>query len=281
MRHDIVINNGTIVEPKTELQTVANIGIKDGKISIISREKMEGEEVIDARGKIVCPGFIDIHSHLNFPLFPAWMSAKQGITTVLSGNCGITRQVPIKDYLDAIEKQGYPINFATLIGHSWILREMVGLKDPYDAATPEQTAEMVKIAEQALEDGAFGVSLGLEYSPGANTDEYMPLVELAAKYGKLVPIHIRTDALDFAVGLREAIAMMEKTGARVHISHLAYQFGVHPEVTEMALVMISNAVKRVCPCFAIQVYMKLLQPLYSRLFLIKVGMNVMAASLRI
>lgn len=249
MRHDIVINNGTIVEPKTELQTVANIGIKDGKISIISREKMEGEEVIDARGKIVCPGFIDIHSHLNFPLFPAWMSAKQGITTVLSGNCGITRQVPIKDYLDAIEKQGYPINFATLIGHSWILREMVGLKDPYDAATPEQTAEMVKIAEQALEDGAFGVSLGLEYSPGANTDEYMPLVELAAKYGKLVPIHIRTDALDFAVGLREAIAMMEKTGARVHISHLAYQFGVHPEVTEMALVMISNAVKKGLPLF--------------------------------
>lgn len=247
MMYDIVIQNGTIVEPKTELQTVANIGIKDGKIAVVTREKIQGKEVIEAKDKIVCPGFVDIHSHLNFPLYPAWLSAKQGITTCLSGNCGITPQLPVKDYLDAIEKQGYPINFATLVGHSWKLREMVGLNDPYDTATPEQTKKMVELAEQALEDGAFGISLGLEYSPGANTDEYMPLVELAAKYDKLVPIHIRTDALDFAVGLREAIAMMEKTGARVHISHLAYQFGVHPEVTEMALCMISNAVKKGMP----------------------------------
>lgn len=245
--YDIVILNGTIVEPKTGLQTVGNIAVKDGKVEKITREKIEGKQVIDATDKIVCPGFVDIHSHLNFPLYPAWMSAKQGITTALSGNCGITPVMPIKDYLDKMEAQGYPINWGTLVGHSWKLREMVGLEDPYDTATPEQTEEMVKIAKQALEEGAFGVSLGLEYSPGATPEEYLPLCELAAKYDKLVPIHIRTDALDFAVGLREAIAIMEKTGARVHISHLAYQFGVHPEVTEMALCMIKNAVDKGMP----------------------------------
>ena len=247
MRYDIVIEKGTIIDPKTKLQTVGNIGIKDGKIAVVSRENLQGEEKIDAAGKIVCPGFVDIHSHLNYPLYPAWLSAKQGITTCLSGNCGLTPKLPIKEYLDEIEQQGYPINFATLVGHSWKLREMVGLTDPHDTASPRQVAEMVELAEQALEEGAFGISFGLEYSPGATEEEYLPLAALAAKYDKLVPIHIRTDALDFAKGLREAIAMMEETGARVHISHLAYQFGVHPGVTEMALCMIRNAVEKGLP----------------------------------
>lgn len=145
--YDIVIEGGTIVEPSTAFQTVGNIGIKDGKIAIITREPLEGAEHILAKGKIVCPGFIDIHSHLHYPLYPAWMSAKQGITTALSGNCGITPKIPVKDFLDEIEAQGYPINFATLIGHSWSLREKVGLKTPYETATAEQAAEMARIAE--------------------------------------------------------------------------------------------------------------------------------------
>jgi N-acyl-D-amino-acid deacylase len=202
---------------------------------------------MDARERIVCPGFIDIHSHLNYSLYPAWLSARQGITTCLSGNCGITSKLPIKEYLHDIEKQGYPINFATLAGHSWKMREMVGLTDPYETANEDQISKMTQLAEEALQDGAFGISLGLEYAPGASVDEYMPLVELVAKCDKLVSIHIRTDALDFAHGLSEAIAMSEKTGAKVQMSHLAYQFGVHPEVTEMALCMISNAIAKGMP----------------------------------
>jgi len=245
--YDIVIRGGTIIEPKTELQTVANIGISNGKIAIITREEISGKEQINAAGKIVCPGFVDIHSHLNYSLYAAWLSVKQGITTCLSGNCGLTPKLPVKEYLDDLEAMGYPLNLATLVGHSWALREKVGLEDPYDTASQEQTAKMVSFAEQALQEGAFGVSLGLEYAPGANEAEILPLVALAAKYDKLVSIHIRTDALDFAKGLREAISLMEKTGVRMQISHLAYQFGVHPEVTEMALIMIGNAVKKGLP----------------------------------
>ncbi|MBR0599276.1 amidohydrolase family protein [Sinanaerobacter chloroacetimidivorans] len=247
MLYDIVVNNGTIIEPKREVQTVGNIGIKDGKIAVVCREKLQGKEMIDARNKIVCPGFIDIHSHLNFPLYPVWLSAKQGITTCLSGNCGMTPEMPIKAYLESMEEKGYPINFATLVGHSWTLREMAGIRDPHAAASPSQIEEMTKIAERALEEGAFGISLGLEYAPGAAPEEYMPLAELASKFDKLVAIHIRTDALDFARGLKEAISISEQTGARVQISHLAYQFGVHPEVTQMALCMIDNAAKKNLP----------------------------------
>ncbi len=247
MIYDIVIKNGTIIEPRTEQQTRGNIGIKDGIIAKISREPMEGKEIIDATGNIVCPGFIDIHSHLNADLYSVWLSVSQGITTCLSGNCGMSPNMPIGSFLDSLEETGYPINYATLVGHSWTLRDMVGIQDPNATATPEQASQMVTIAAQALEEGAFGVSLGLEYAPGATVEEYMPLVELAAKYDKLVPIHIRTDALDFAVGIREAIAMSEQTGARVQISHLAYQLGVHPEVTQMALVMIENAINKGLP----------------------------------
>jgi len=119
MQYDIVINNGTIIEPRSEVQTVGNIGIKNGTIAAVSREKMEGREVIDAGNKIVCPGFVDIHSHLSLPLYPVWLSAKQGITTCLSGNCGMTPMMPVSEYLDTMEQTGYPINFATLAGHSW------------------------------------------------------------------------------------------------------------------------------------------------------------------
>jgi N-acyl-D-amino-acid deacylase len=244
---DIVIKNGTIIEPKTRQQTIGNIGIRDGIIDSVSREDIEGKEVIDATDKIVCPGFIDIHSHLSFPLYSAWLSAKQGITTCLSGNCGTTPMLPVKKYLDDMEEKGYPINFATLAGHSWTFREKVGITDPHAAATAFQISQMMGMAEQALEEGAFGISLGLEYSPGAAPEEYMPLAKIAARYGKLVAIHIRTDALNFAYGLREAIAISESTGARMQISHLAYQFGVHPEVTQMALCMIENAVNKGLP----------------------------------
>jgi N-acyl-D-amino-acid deacylase len=245
--YDIAILNGTIVEPRSQQTTRGNIGIKDGVIAAVTREKISATEVIDATDRIVSPGFVDIHSHLNYPLAPAWMSVQQGITTVLSGNCGLNVETPIKDFLDGIEKQGYPLNFATLIGHSWRLRELAGLTDPYDTADEAQVKKMAALAEEGLQQGAFGVSLGLEYSPGANEAEYLPLVQLAAIYDKLVPIHIRTDALDFAIGLNEAIQMMKKTGARVHISHLAYQFGVHPEVTEMAMIMIRNTIAQGWP----------------------------------
>jgi N-acyl-D-amino-acid deacylase len=129
--YELVINHGTLIDPKTEVQTVGNIGISKGRIAIITREEITGAETIDAKDLIVSPGFVDIHSHLNYPLYPAWCSVRQGITTCLSGNCGISPHMPIAKYLDLMEFNGYPLNFATLVGHSWTLRELVGITDSY------------------------------------------------------------------------------------------------------------------------------------------------------
>ena len=245
--YDIVINGGTIFDPKTRIETIGNIGISEGVIKDISREKMEGKKIIDAKKKVVCPGFIDIHSHINFPIEPAWMSVRQGITTCLSGNCGLTPHLPISEYLDKIESQGYPLNFAMLVGHSWKLREMVGLSDIKQAADKDQMKQMVKLAEQALKDGAFGISFGIEYAPGTSDDECLSLVELAAKYDKLVTVHTRAGALDFAEGLYQVISWIEKTGVRVQVSHLIYMFGLHPHTMDMALSMINDAYERGLP----------------------------------
>ncbi len=239
--YDLVIENGILMDPKTEMRTIGNIGIQNGQIKVINREKLQGHQTVDASDKIVCPGFIDIHSHLHFPLHSTWCSVRQGITTVLSGNCGVSNHMPIGGFLDALEQNGYPINFATLVGHSWKLRELVGLTDPYQAADSTQIKQMVKFAQQALEEGAFGISLGLEYAPGSSREEILALAKLTARYGKLMPVHTRTDALNFAVGLREVIEIMEQTGVRMHISHLAYQYALHPEVASMAISMIDSA----------------------------------------
>ncbi|MEL7655004.1 MAG: amidohydrolase family protein [Bacillota bacterium] len=239
--YDLVIENGILMDPKTELQTIGNIGIQKGQIKVISRERLRGKQVIDASGKIVCPGFIDIHSHLHYPLHGVWCAARQGITTVLSGNCGISNHMPMGKFLDTMEKNGYPINYATLVGHSWKLREMAGLSNPCQAADSRQIKKMVKLAEKALDEGAFGISLGLEYAPGASREEVLALARLTAKFGKLMPVHTRTDALNFAAGLREVIEIMEETGVKIHISHLAYQYALYPEVASMALSMVDSA----------------------------------------
>ena len=149
--------------------------------------------------------------------------------------------MPIGKFLETMEQKGYPVNFATLVGHSWKLREMAGLSNPYQPADSRQIKEMIKFAEEALDEGAFGVSLGLEYSPGAGREEILALARLTARFGKLMPIHTRTDALNFAVGLREVIEIMEETGVKMHISHLAYQYALYPEVAAMALSMIDSA----------------------------------------
>ncbi|MDO4552572.1 MAG: amidohydrolase family protein [Bacillota bacterium] len=248
-KYDVVISGGTLIDPKSRRRTVGSVGIRNGKIAAVNRTEMEGTEVFDASGLVVCPGFVDIHSHLHKPLHGVWCALRQGITTVLSGNCGILNYMPLGKFLDELEREGYPLNFGTLVGHSWKLREMAGLTDPYRAADSSQRAEMLRLAEEALEEGAFGISLGLEYAPGADRQELLPLVKLAAKYDKLVPVHARTDALDFAPGLREIIELMEETGARLHISHLAYQYSLYPDVGAMALSMIDAARARGLPLF--------------------------------
>lgn len=224
MEYDYVIKNGTIIDPKNKRSTVAHIGISGEKISTITREDIYGNHDIDASGKIVCPGIIDIHTHVEGNKDCAEVMNAMGVTTVYNGNCGMSPE-NLKEFLDVQEKQGFLINQIEQVGHT-TLRESTGLTDRYKAADKEQIEKMKILAEEAFKMGVNGLSFGLEYVPGSSKEEVLELSKVAARYGKLISIHTRSDCYGGLSTLREAIDIARKTGAAVNISHLTYQFGM-------------------------------------------------------
>lgn len=222
MKYDVVIKNGTIIDPKRKKSTVANLGMLNGKISAITREDIEGNTELDVRGKIVCPGIVDIHSHVEGDLDCAKLLAAMGVTTVYNGNCGMSS----KDTKEFYDKYGnFLINQIQQIGHT-TLREQVGVVDRYKPSNDEEIEKIKIILEEAFNFGVSGLSFGLEYVPGSSLKEVLELAKVAAKYGKLVSIHTRSDCYGGLSTLREAIDITKKTGASVNISHLTYQFGM-------------------------------------------------------
>ena len=225
MVYDLVIQNGRLMDPGRNLDTRGNVAVSDGKIKRITRETIHGRTTIDARGSVVCPGFIDIHAHVDGNLYPAQCMVRQGVTTTVGGNCGLS-PLEIGRFLDSVEVNELPLNSATFIGHSFSMREAAGATDRYQPATQEQIEAMKDMLHQGLEEGAVGLSLGLEYSPGASLDEVLELARVCAVYGKPVAIHTRYDAWRGVEGFAEAVRICEETGAPVQISHVVYMVGM-------------------------------------------------------
>lgn len=237
MKYDVVIKNGTIIDPKRRKSTIANLGILNNKISSITREEIEGVVEIEVKDKIVCPGIIDIHAHVEGNLDCGKVMAAMGVTTVYNGNCGMSPENLKTFYKD---NEYFLINQIEQIGHT-NLRELVGVYDRYKSSGDEEIEKMKIILKEAFEDGASGLSFGLEYVPGSSKREVLELAKVAAKYGKLVSIHTRGDSYGGLSTLREAIDITRKTGAAVNISHLTYQFGMG--MATEALNMIEDALK--------------------------------------
>ncbi|OPJ65685.1 amidohydrolase family protein [Clostridium chromiireducens] len=222
MEYDVVVKNGTIIDPKRKKSTVANIGILNGKISSITREEIKGNVELDVRGKIVCPGIIDIHAHVEGNLDCAKVLAAMGVTTVYNGNCGMSPE-NINEFYKKYDS--FLINQIEQIGHT-TLREQAGVTDRYKSSSDEEIKKMKFILEEAFDLGVSGLSFGLEYVPGSSSKEVLELAKVAAKYGKLVSIHTRSDCYGGLSALKEAIDISRKTGAAVNISHFTYQFGM-------------------------------------------------------
>ena len=222
MKYDVVIKNGTLIDPKRKKSTIANIGILSGKISAITREDIEGDTELDVIGKIVCPGIIDIHAHVEGNLDCAKVMAAMGVTTVYNGNCGMSPE-NMKEFYE--KYNNFLINQVEQIGHI-ALREQVGVIDRYKSSNDEEIEKMKIILKDNFHLGVSGLSFGLEYVPGSSSKEVLELAKVAAKYGKLVSIHTRSDCYGGLSTLREAINITRKTGAAVNISHLTYQFGM-------------------------------------------------------
>ncbi len=216
---DIVISNGRVIDPETNLdQEKVNLGIKDGRIIRLSTYPLSGKRNIDAAGLVVAPGFIDPLSY-NPNSIGVWYKLADGVTTNLALHGGtINPTVYFNHY-----KEKAPLNYGVAF---FVAEHRVSLGiDRYQPATREQVGKMVKKAEQALLSGAMAISFSLEYYPGTNREEIIPLMELAASYNVPVFFHVRYSTM-FGEGgnnidaLKEVLGYARETGAAIHIDHI-------------------------------------------------------------
>lgn len=232
--YDLVIKNGNVVDVEQKKVKKANVGICKNKICSITDKDIKGNAELNANGLIVSPGFIDIHGHVDGSIPCGKLSVLQGVTTTVGGNCG-GGILNIKKFFDDQDSRGFFINQAQLVGHSFRLREAVGINDPYIAATDEQIEKMCELLEKSFQEGAIGLSFGIEYAPGSSKNEIFTLSNIAEKYSKIVAIHTNVNNPNDLSSLKDAIDISEKTGVEVLVSHFVYQYGtgIMTEALEM------------------------------------------------
>ena len=219
---DLIITGGAILDGSGSESFQADLGIREGKIVFIGKLKgNEGTEKIDGRGKIISPGFIDLHTHLE-PLMEmpdATSHVMQGVTTALGGPDG-GGPWPFGAYLDSLENYFHlGMNVAYLAGHNVIRKKVMGLenRDP----SPAELQEMKEMVSKAMDEGAFGLSTGLKYLPGtfSKTEEVIVLANQAGKKGGIYTSHLREEGLGLFAGVREAIEIGKNAHLPVVLTH--------------------------------------------------------------
>lgn len=220
--YDLLILNGTVVDGSGAPAFESDLAVSGGKIAKIGDlGAASAARVIDARGSIVAPGFVDLHNHAdrNIQANPAMENyLRQGVTTILTGNCG-NSPVHLGEYFQAIDDTGIALNLGILIGHNAVRREVMNNEDR--APSDDEQARMDALVKAAMDDGAFGMSTGLIYLPGtyADTDELVSLARVVAAEGGIYASHIRDEADLIVDAINEAIAVGREAEVPVQISH--------------------------------------------------------------
>ena len=230
---DLFISGGMVIDPEKKEKYKADVLLREGVIAAIGEmDAPDGAQVIDAAGKLVCPGFIDPHGHIDGHVYTGELSLLQGITTTVGGNCGFS---PLDLEKFFAEQKAFPIHQAEMIGMC-ALRIAAGVCDPFQAASEAQVDRMAALCDKALREGACGVSLGPAYTPGSSILEMQTLCRVAKAHGKPVSIDTRMNSMTDLDSLQEAIDLAAHSGCRMIVSHFVYQYGVGVEDEAMAMV---------------------------------------------
>jgi N-acyl-D-aspartate/D-glutamate deacylase len=249
--YDVVINGGRVMDPATGLDSVRNVGIRDGKVIVLSRDTISGKHEVDATGLVVAPGFIDLHAHGQRE-FEAGLQAQDGVTTQLEMEGGA---YPIDSWY---EQRGgaTPINYGATVGHIGVRiatlldLESLGvseddmasglLDDSFDViskqrewmedpATADQLTELQERIQQGLDQGALGIGYGINYTAGARREEIIKMFEVAGRNGVTNFVHSRFMA-EYDLGgsvdaIQELLADAAITGSSLHIVHIGSSGG--------------------------------------------------------
>lgn len=218
---DLLITNARIVDGSGNPWFRADVAIKNGRIARIGRiAQATATKTIDAKGQILAPGFIDVHTHVEsiYSLPAAENFVRMGVTSLVTGNCG-SSATDVGQFLGRLNEKPLAVNLATLVGHGSVRNKVMGLVDR--APTPEELNQMEGVVEQGMKDGAVGLSTGLIYVPGtyAKTDEVVALARVAGRFGGIYATHMRNEGDKVADAIRESIEIGEQAGLPVEISH--------------------------------------------------------------
>lgn len=222
---DIILRGGTLHDGSGKPPIKADLAIKGDRIVAVGSFTSAGKpQVIDANGLHIAPGFIDLHSHSDFPLQNKATRANlsflhQGVTTVVTGNCG-AGPLDVADYFAKLEKNGIGSNVIHLIPHNSVRRAV--MKNADRAPSPSELARLEALVERGMKDGAWGLATGLIYTPGsyAKTDELIALARVAGRHGGLYASHIRDEGVNVLAAIDEALRIGREAKLPVHISHL-------------------------------------------------------------
>lgn len=222
---DLLIKDGQYPDFGEGQMKLGNVGITDGKITYIGPEAPEAKEIINASGRVVSPGFIDIHMHEeNFAeegenYVIAQMMLEMGVTTAVGGNCGMQNQ-DLSYFKEVLERLGgSPVNYIMMAGYNSFRYELgIGR---YETATQEQRDTIRKRIQRELDEGAYGISFGIEYDPGITTEEVLYAIGVTEDPNLLVSAHYREDCLQNIDPIQEMIKIADEIPMKFQISHLS------------------------------------------------------------
>ena len=266
---DLVIKGGRVYDGLGSEPVVMDLGIKDGLITEIgSIPVSRGISVVDAEGLAVSPGFIDTHDHTDVELLvnpQAESSIRQGITTLVSGNCGGS-PFPVADeileemtenlkeiygldltwrdidgFFARLEEGGLAVNYSSLLGQGTVRGAAMGFSNR--KPTDEELGKMKAIVAENMEKGAVGISTGLEYEPGsfADLDEIAELCTVAARYGGIYATHMRDEGYHLIESLDESIAIARRAGIPLQISHFKIAYPSNWDKIDAAVSKVEEA----------------------------------------
>ena len=219
---DVLVENAAIADGTGKPLFDGSIGIREGRIAAVGNAAGSAKIRIDAKGQVVAPGFIDVHTHsediCEIPVAENFL--RMGVTTIITGNCG-SSNTNVGEFFSHVEKTRTAVNVATLIGHNSVRRRGMGgnFKRPPTELELNQMKEQV---DRAMRDGAVGLSTGLIYVPGtfSGTDEIVELAKVAASYDGIYVSHMRSENTKIFDAIEEFLRIAREAKIRSQVSHI-------------------------------------------------------------
>ncbi len=269
--YDLLLQGGTIIDGTGAAAYVADVGLIEDQIVAISADIPEGQarQILDVSGLTVAPGFWDNHAHLDtLEQYPnAENFIRQGITTILAPLHSQDQPFPLDEYMSRVKMAP---NVGLFAGHNWIRKQVMGLENR--APTPDELEQMQTLVDESMQQGALGLSTGLEYVPAvySSTDEVVALATVAAQYGGIYVTHMRDEGIRVLESIQETLEVGQRANIPVQVNHHKVTGAAQWGSTEQTLSMLDAAVAAgqevahdLYPYAAFSTYSDLLFPAWS------------------